>query len=85
VVVEDGVRAGGVGGAVAQALRDARVPTPVRNFGIPVEFLDHGTRSEVLLDIALTPQEIARDIVETVASLEASVEHRAPSDSPSSD
>jgi 1-deoxy-D-xylulose-5-phosphate synthase len=85
VVVEDGVRAGGVASAVAQALRDARVPTPVRNFGIPVQFLDHGTRAEVLHDIGLTPQEIARDIVETVASLEASVEHRAPSDSPSSD
>jgi 1-deoxy-D-xylulose-5-phosphate synthase len=85
VVVEDGVRAGGVASAVAQALREARVPTPVRNFGIPVQFLDHGTRAEVLHDIGLTPQEIARDIVETVASLEASVEHRAPSDSPSSD
>jgi 1-deoxy-D-xylulose-5-phosphate synthase len=50
-----------------------------------VEFLDHGTRSEVLLDIGLTPQEIARDIVETVASLEAPVEHRAASDSASAD
>ena len=85
VVVEDGVRAGGVAAAVALALRDARVPTPVRSFGIPVEFLDHGTRSEVLLDIGLTPQEIARDIVETVAGLEAPVEQRAPSDSAPSD
>jgi 1-deoxy-D-xylulose-5-phosphate synthase len=85
VVVEDGVRAGGVGAAVAQALRDARVSTPVRNFGIPVEFLDHGTRAEVLLDIGLTPQEIARDIVETVAGLELPVEHPAPSDTSSAD
>jgi 1-deoxy-D-xylulose-5-phosphate synthase len=85
VVVEDGVRAGGVAAAVTLALRDARVATPVRSFGIPVEFLDHGTRSEVLLDIGLTPQAIARDIVETVAGLEAPAEHRAPSDSTSSD
>ncbi len=85
VVVEDGVRAGGVAGAVAQALRDARVPTPVRNFGIPVQFLDHGTRAEVLLDIGLTPQEIARDIVETVAGLESPVEAPAPSEPSSSD
>jgi len=85
VVVEDGVRAGGVAGAVTLALRDARVPAPVRSFGVPVEFLDHGTRAEVLLEIGLTPQEIARDIVETVASLEAPVEHRAPSDAAPAD
>jgi len=57
----------------------------VRNFGIPVQFLDHGTRAEVLLDIGLTPQEIARDIVETVAGLESPVEARAPSEPSSSD
>jgi 1-deoxy-D-xylulose-5-phosphate synthase len=85
VVVEDGVRAGGVAAAVTLALRDARVATPVRSFGIPVEFLDHGTRSEVLLDIGLTPQEIARDIVETVAGLETPVDHPAPSDPAPSD
>ena len=85
VVVEDGVRAGGVAGAVAQALRDARVPTPVRTSGSPLEFLDHGKRAEVLLEIGLTPQEIARDIVETVSGLEAPVEHRAPSDAAPSD
>ena len=83
VVVEDGVRSGGVAAAVTLALRDARVPTPLRSFGIPEQFLDHGTRTEVLLDIGLTPQEIARDIVETVASLEAPVEQ--PASSPSGD
>ncbi|HEX7189762.1 MAG TPA: 1-deoxy-D-xylulose-5-phosphate synthase [Actinomycetes bacterium] len=80
VTVEDGVRAGGVGGAVAQALRDARVPTPLRDFGIPERFLDHGTRAEVLSDIGLTAQDIARDIVETVASLEGRLEQHPVSD-----
>ena len=70
VTVEDGVRAGGVGGAVASALRDARVATPLRDFGIPVQFLDHGKRTEILADIGLTAQDIARDIVETVSSLD---------------
>jgi 1-deoxy-D-xylulose-5-phosphate synthase len=70
VTVEDGVRAGGVGGAVASALRDARVATPLRDFGIPVQFLDHGKRAEILADIGLTAQDIARDIVETVSSLD---------------
>jgi len=75
VVVEDGLR-GGVSGAVAQALRDARVPTPMRDFGIPLRFLDHAKRPEVLVEIGLTAQDIARDIVETVAGLPGEVEQQ---------
>ena len=75
VVVEDGLR-GGVSGAVAQALREARVPTPMRDFGIPLRFLDHAKRPEVLLEIGLTAQDIARDIVETVAGLPGEVEQQ---------
>ena len=75
VIVEDGLR-GGVSGAVAQSLRDARVATPLRDFGIPLRFLDHAKRPEVLVDIALTAQDIARDIVETVAGLPGEVEQQ---------
>ena len=77
VTVEDGVRTGGVGGAVAQALRDARVATPLRDFGIPARFLDHAKRNEIMTEIGLTAQDIARDIVETVAGLQSTAE-RAP-------
>jgi 1-deoxy-D-xylulose-5-phosphate synthase len=69
VVVEDGLR-GGVSGAVAQALRDARVATPLRDFGVPLRFLDHAKRAEVLAEIGLTAQDIARDIVETVSEID---------------
>jgi len=69
VVVEDGLR-GGVSGAVAQALRDARVSTPLRDFGVPLRFLDHAKRDEVLAEIGLTAQDIARDIVETVSEID---------------
>ncbi|WP_431772892.1 1-deoxy-D-xylulose-5-phosphate synthase [Streptomyces cucumeris] len=58
-VVEDNVRTGGVGAAVAQALRDAEVDLPVRTFGIPEEFLPHAKRAELLAEIGLTPAEIA--------------------------
>jgi 1-deoxy-D-xylulose-5-phosphate synthase len=67
VTVEDGVRAGGVGAMVAQALRDAVVTTPLRDFGIPARFLDHGKRAEVLAEVGLTAQDIAREVVEAVA------------------
>ncbi|RKS77645.1 1-deoxy-D-xylulose-5-phosphate synthase [Motilibacter peucedani] len=72
VTVEDGVRRGGVGGAVAQALRDAGVLTPLRDFGIPEQFLDHGKVAEVNAEIGLTAQEVSRQVVEAVAKLSAS-------------
>jgi 1-deoxy-D-xylulose-5-phosphate synthase len=70
VTVEDGVRAGGVGGAIAAALRDADVRTPLRDFGVPLRFLDHATRAEVLAEIGLTAQDIARALVEAAARID---------------
>ncbi|MEU6925000.1 MULTISPECIES: 1-deoxy-D-xylulose-5-phosphate synthase [unclassified Streptomyces] len=67
-VVEDNSRAGGVGSAVGQALRDASVDVPLRTFGIPEQFLAHGKRAEVLADIGLTPVEIAGRISAALAA-----------------
>ena len=80
VTIEDGVRAGGVGSAVAQALRDASVTTPLRDFGIPTRFLDHGKRAEVLEEVGLTPQSVARAIVETVSSRDVRLDTPAAAD-----
>jgi 1-deoxy-D-xylulose-5-phosphate synthase len=74
VVVEDNGRAGGIGSAVQQRLADAGVPTPVRGFGIPQAFLDHGRRAEVLERIGLTAQDVSRQVVEAVARLDARLE-----------
>jgi 1-deoxy-D-xylulose-5-phosphate synthase len=67
VIVEDGVRVGGIGAAVSQSLSDAGVDVPVRMFGVPDRFLDHGKRAEVLVECGLTAQDISRSIVETMA------------------
>ncbi|MFF4182574.1 1-deoxy-D-xylulose-5-phosphate synthase [Streptomyces sp. NPDC001691] len=69
-VVEDNVRTGGVGCAVGQALRDAGVDVPLRNFGIPEQFLAHAKRGEVLADIGLTPVEVAGRIGAALAAME---------------
>jgi 1-deoxy-D-xylulose-5-phosphate synthase len=66
VTVEDGLRAGGVGTAIAQTCGDAGVNTPVRNYGIPSEFLNHGTRSEVLAEIGLSAADITRGILQAL-------------------
>jgi len=67
VTIEDNGRAGGCGSMISQALRDAGVTTPVRDFGIPQQFLDHAKRPAVLQEIGLTGQELARDITELIA------------------
>jgi 1-deoxy-D-xylulose-5-phosphate synthase len=59
-----------VGDALAQALRDAEVPTPVRDLAIPRDWHAHGTRPEILADLGLTAQDVARDVIEAVSRLE---------------
>nr|WP_209311006.1 1-deoxy-D-xylulose-5-phosphate synthase [Streptomyces spiramenti] len=70
VTVEDNSRVGGVGSTVAQALRDAEVDVPVRDFGIPPQFLDHGSRKDVMAAIGLTAPDIAREVTGHVARLD---------------
>ncbi|MFI0719512.1 1-deoxy-D-xylulose-5-phosphate synthase [Streptomyces sp. NPDC021224] len=70
VTVEDNGRAGGVGSAVAQALRDAEVDVPLRDFGIPQRFLEHGSRKDVLAAVGLTAPDIARQVTGVVATID---------------
>ncbi len=70
VTVEDNSRAGGVGSAVAQSLRDAGVDIPLRDFGIPARFLDHASRKELLAEIGLTAPDIARQVTGLVSRID---------------
>jgi 1-deoxy-D-xylulose-5-phosphate synthase len=79
VTVEDNSRAGGVGSAVAQALRDAGVDVPLRDFGIPPRFLDHASRKEVMAEIGLTAPDIARQVTGLVAKLDGRFDSGADS------
>jgi 1-deoxy-D-xylulose-5-phosphate synthase len=69
VTVEDNGVVGGVGSAIAQAMRAAGVDTPLRDFGIVQEFLDHGTRADILRAVGLTSGDIAARIIETLRPL----------------
>ncbi|MBT2389064.1 1-deoxy-D-xylulose-5-phosphate synthase [Streptomyces sp. ISL-1] len=77
VTVEDNSRAGGVGSAVAQALRDAGVDVPLRDFGIPPRFLDHASRKEVMAEIGLTAPDIARQVTGLVSRLDGRYDSEA--------
>ncbi|WP_254393120.1 1-deoxy-D-xylulose-5-phosphate synthase N-terminal domain-containing protein [Streptomyces buecherae] len=60
--VEDNGRVGGVGSAITQALRDAGVTTPLRDFGLLQRFCEHGSRDEVLAEAGLTAHCIAETV-----------------------
>lgn len=66
VCIEDGVRAGGVGSRIRQEMRAAGVDTALNEVGLPVEFLDHGSRNQVLERVGLTAQQITHDVVAQV-------------------
>ncbi|QEE61314.1 1-deoxy-D-xylulose-5-phosphate synthase [Salinibacterium sp. dk2585] len=66
ISIEDGVRVGGVGTRLRQDMRAAGVDTAVTELGLPDQFLDHATRAEILEQVGLTPQQIARDVVAQV-------------------
>jgi 1-deoxy-D-xylulose-5-phosphate synthase len=73
VTLEDNGVNGGVGSAVSAALRRAEVDAPCRDVGLPQEFYEHASRGEVLADLGLTNQDVARRITGWVAALGACV------------
>ena len=70
VALEDGVRAGGVGDAVAKVLRDTGVRVP-RDVGIEPGWYPHGTRPEILADVGLTAQDVAHRVTGWLAGRDA--------------
>jgi 1-deoxy-D-xylulose-5-phosphate synthase len=69
VTLEDNGVAGGVGAAVSAALRRKEIDVPCRDVGLPQQFFDHASRSEVLAEAGLTEQDVARQITGWVAAL----------------
>ncbi|MBK0418063.1 1-deoxy-D-xylulose-5-phosphate synthase [Leucobacter sp. CSA1] len=66
ISIEDGIRVGGVGTRIRQALRDAGVDTAVSELGTPDEFPEHASRGELLADAGLTAEQIASNVAEQV-------------------
>jgi 1-deoxy-D-xylulose-5-phosphate synthase len=77
-VIEDNGRVGGFGDAVSRFLRDHDIDVPVKAFGLPQEFLAHGTRKEVLEEAGLTAQQLALQITEAVARRSSAEVREAP-------
>jgi 1-deoxy-D-xylulose-5-phosphate synthase len=67
VSLEDGIRVGGVGTRIRQALRDSAVDTPVDELGLPDDFLEHDSREAILKRVGLTPIQIAKKIAKQLS------------------
>ena len=73
VTLEDNGVNGGIGSSVSAALRRNEIDVPCRDVGVPQEFQAHASRSEVLDEVGLTDQHVARQITGWVAALGSAV------------
>jgi 1-deoxy-D-xylulose-5-phosphate synthase len=73
VTLEDHGVHGGIGSSVSAALRRNEIDVPCRDVGVPQEFQAHASRNEVLAEVGLTDQNVARQITGWVAALGSSV------------
>ena len=64
VVLEDGIRHAGIASSLSEMFRDARLEIAIHSIGVPLKFIEHSKRSEILEDLGITSQKIAREIVE---------------------
>ena len=69
VVLEDGIRHGGIASTISEMFRDAGLQVPIHSIGVPLTFLDHAKRGQILNELGITAQQISLSIVEWSASL----------------
>ena len=62
VVMEDGIKHAGIASTISEALREAGSQRIVHSIGIPLEFIEHSKRNEILEDLEITPTDIVRQI-----------------------
>jgi len=70
VVLEDGISHGGIASSLSEMFRDAGVLVAIHSIGVPLDFIEHSKRSEILEDLGITTQKISRDIVEWCSTVE---------------
>jgi 1-deoxy-D-xylulose-5-phosphate synthase len=81
IVIEDGIRQGGIGSAMSQAMGDLGIETPIRTFGVDQGFLPQAKRARLLVEAGLTAQDITRSAIENLAG-RADIDVREASQQP---
>ena len=81
VVLEDGIKHGGIASTISEMFRDAGLTVPVHSIGVPLAFIEHSKRAEVLQDLGITVQNITRSLVTWSSSdLNVKTEMQLPQD-----
>ncbi len=70
VVLEDGIRHGGIASSISELFREAGMNVAPHSIDVPLEFIEHAKRDEILEDLGITAQKISRDIVEWSSTVE---------------
>ena len=66
VTLEDNLVEGGVGQKLRARLAEADASARVLTFGVPQQFLTHGSRDEVLEEVGLTAARVAMEVLGTI-------------------
>jgi 1-deoxy-D-xylulose-5-phosphate synthase len=62
VVMEDGIKHAGIASAISENLREAGSNCKLHSIGVPLEFIEHSKRNEILEDLEITPAAIVQQI-----------------------
>jgi 1-deoxy-D-xylulose-5-phosphate synthase len=63
VVLEDGIKHAGIASSISEQFRQAGLNIALHSIGVPLEFIEHSKRAEILDDLGINAQTISRDIV----------------------
>ena len=62
VVLEDGIKHAGIASAISETLRETGRNCSLHSIGVPLEFIEHSKRNEILDDLEITPAAIVQQI-----------------------
>jgi 1-deoxy-D-xylulose-5-phosphate synthase len=62
VVMEDGIKHAGIASTISEALRNSDTNCSLHSIGVPLEFIEHSKRAEILEDLEITPIAIVQQI-----------------------
>lgn len=63
VVVEDGIKHGGIASTLSEMFREEGLTIPIHSIGVPLRYLEHSKRAEILQELGITAQQISRELV----------------------
>jgi 1-deoxy-D-xylulose-5-phosphate synthase len=63
VVIEDGIKHGGIASTISEMFREEGLDVPIHSIGVPLEFIEHAKRDEIMSDLGITVQTITRSLV----------------------